>query len=471
MNGKYPWLYIDYRKNVWKFYVDNMNLYYKIMYIEGSWTKGKVIDKNVTEFSLVIDNNEIIHLVYGNKSGELKYCTIKNNKWVGKTLYKIENSLYDIENIKLDIIEANMNIFFTLKSNDGSDHGILMHCIWSGSKVNTIKISDIILESSLKEYFIVKEKENGELYLFYLCDEGDEISLNYTIYEKNKWRSSKRLYGIQGEDIFFDIEIYKDNIHILNKFKENNIYYLDHITMSNTGNLKYYNIYNSSKNIIDPIILTKDNNIYTSWIENNELYYSLFLDNNWDDKLKFNRGNSQLIERYNLYIKNNELDVIDKEKVYLSKDIEIYNPKEFFIVKKDKLEYRKENIDSIQMEINKLRDENSNLKNKIIELSELIKKDKKTLKNYEQQLLKALEQKRKAEENCNMFLKLQKKIQKENEEINKELVKYKKKESKDYLENNDEITLLKNNIKKLEDENSLIKNEINSMKLENKKID
>ena len=159
MNGRYPWLYIDYRENKWEFYVDNMNLYYKVMYMEGNWTKEKLIDTNVTEFSLFVDNNEMIHLVYGNKKGELKYCTIKENKWVGRTLYKIEDNLYDIENIKIHIIESNMNIFFTLKNNNGSDHGILTHCIWNGNNINTTKISDIILENSLREYFIVKERE------------------------------------------------------------------------------------------------------------------------------------------------------------------------------------------------------------------------------------------------------------------------------------------------------------------------
>lgn len=429
MNGRYPWLYIDYRENKWKFYIDNMKLYYKVMYMEGSWTNEKIIDTNVTEFNLFVDNNEMIHLVYGNKKGELKYCTIKENKWVGRTLYKIEDSLYDIENIKIHIIESNMNIFFTLKSNNGSDHGILTHCIWNGNDVNTTKISDIILENNLREYFIVKEKENGELYLFYLCDEGDEISFNYTIYEENKWMPSKRLYGIQGEDIFFDIEFYKENIHILNKFKENNIYYLDHITMNFKENLKYYNIYSSTKNIIDPIITINENNVYTSWIEDNEIYYSLFLKNEWNEKLKFNRENKKVLERYNLYIKNNSLDAVEEEKVYLSKDIDIYiyNPKEFFIAKKGKEEYKKENINLFEIEINKLKAENSELKNKIIELNTLIKKDKNILSSYEKQLLRALEQKRKAEENCNIFLKLQKKLEKEYAELNKELIKYKKK--------------------------------------------
>lgn len=457
MRGVYPWLYIDYKNNVWKFYIDNNSLAYKIMYIEGIWTKETIIDRYITGFGIFIDNNEIIHLVYGNKKGELKYCTIKDNKWVGKTLYNIENNIYNIENIKIDIIDSNMNILFALTSNDGSDHGILMHSIWNGSKVNTNKIADIILENNLNEYFIIKKSIKKELYLFYLCDDGDEISLNYTIYEKNKWINPKRLYGIQGEDIFFDIEIYKNNVHILNRFKENNIYYLDHVSMNDIGNLKYYNIYNSNKSIVNPIILEKDNNICVSWIENNEIFYSLFLNNEWNKKEKFNKSNTEILERYNLYIKNNDLDFISQEKVYLSDKIDfyLYNPKEFFEsnknLKQKNLDYSNNQSDFNDENINNLKLENSELENKIIHLNLLIKKDKKIIDDYEQQLLRALDQKRKAEENCNIFLELQKKIQNEYEEVSKELIKIK--EDKNNLSiYKEEINLLKDNIEKLENE-------------------
>lgn len=508
MRGVYPWLYSDYKNNFWQFYIDNMNLVYKIMYIEGSWTKETIIDKDVTGFGLFVDNNQIIHLVYGNKKGELKYCTIKDNKWVGKTLYNIENPIYNIENIKVDIIDTNMNIFFALTSNDGSDHGILMHCIWNGIKINTFKIADIILENNLNEYFIIKKNNKNELYLFYLSDDGDEISLNYTMYDNNKWIIAKRLYGIQGEEIFFDIEILKNNIHILNRFKENNICFLDHVIMNDLGNLKYYNICNSSKkNIIDPIIFNNNNNICVSWIEDNELFYSIFFKNEWDKKVKFNRSDNEVLERYNLYVKNNDLDFISEEKVYLSSGIDfyLYDPKEFLINKdllnKISLDSKDNNTNSIDIEINKLKEENSELENKIIHLNLLLKKDKKIIDDYEQQLLRALDQKRKAEENCNIFLELQKKIQNEYEEVNRELIKIKEDKSnyKDYLSSyNEESQLLKDRIEKLENEiilkdndlekevklrvlienelinlkseNELIRNEINLLQVENKKL-
>ena len=188
MRGLYPWLYVDYKDNLWRFSVnDNKELNYRIMYTEGKWTKETLIDSRVTGFGLFIDDSEGIHLVYSNTKGELRYCTMKDKKWVGKVLDKIEDNNYIIENIKIKIIGTNMHIFYSLASEDGSDHGILMHCIWDGNKSNNNKLQDIILKPNLKEYYLINLSNNNEIYLFYLSDEGDELSLNYSIYQNRQW--------------------------------------------------------------------------------------------------------------------------------------------------------------------------------------------------------------------------------------------------------------------------------------------
>lgn len=58
MRGLYPWLYVDYKDNLWRFSVnDNKELNYRIMYTEGKWTKETLIDSRVTGFGLFIDDS------------------------------------------------------------------------------------------------------------------------------------------------------------------------------------------------------------------------------------------------------------------------------------------------------------------------------------------------------------------------------------------------------------------------------
>ena len=67
MKGVYPWIYVDYKSNLWKFSINaNGELSYAVMYNEGKWTKSSIIDSKATSYSIFIDDEGSIHLVYGN---------------------------------------------------------------------------------------------------------------------------------------------------------------------------------------------------------------------------------------------------------------------------------------------------------------------------------------------------------------------------------------------------------------------
>lgn len=439
MRGVYPWIYVDYKDNTWKFSLnDNKELSYGIMYDEGKWTKETLIDTNVMGFSIYMDENETIHLIYSNTKGELKYCTMKDKQWVGKVIYKVESKDFEIENLKIEIIGSAMHIFYLLIGNDGSDHGVLMHCIWNGQETKINTLQDIILISTLKEYYSVNINYRGNIYVFFLSDRGDEISLNYCIFENGIWTSAKRLYGIQGEDIGFEVEFDKQDIHILNKSRENSVYSLDHIYIDSIGNIKDFKVHDSRKKLIEPLLFNESNKLSSCWIEGNKIFYSVFNGGKWSGPTYFDRGNEFELERYNAFICTDNDSYIKEKKLYGTNglDLYLYDPSDFLIKIKDSLRYdkNKENeslnnenevIENLKAELSRVNLENKNLENKIAYLNLKIQKKQKHMESYDEQLTKVLEQKRKAEENCNVFLELQKKIQKELESVNRELLEVK----------------------------------------------
>ncbi|MGG7142752.1 hypothetical protein ACQPVP_04735 [Clostridium nigeriense] len=434
MRGIYPWLYVDYKENLWRFSVnENKELNYGIMYTEGKWTKENLIDGRVTGFGLFIDNSEGIHLVYSNNTGELRYCTMKEKQWVGKVLYKVEDSNYSIESIKIEIIGTNMHIFYALASKDGSDHGVLMHCIWDGYKTSINKLQDIILKPSLKEYYLININNRNEIYLFYLSDEGDELSLNYSIYQNNYWLPSNRLYGIQGEDVYFDVELDNKNINILNKSKENEFYSLDHVVIDNTGSFKDFRVYEGKNNIVDPLIFKNENKICSCWIESNEIYYSIFTGVKWGDAKKYSRNNKFKIERYNAYVSEVKEGYIKERKLYATSGLDIYLYDLNEVLIRENKEYGKEirnssgnvsnseEVKIIKAELYRVNEENKGLEERILNLNLLLQKNQQVIERYQQQVTRALEQKKKAEENSSIFLELQKKLQVENEDLSNEI--------------------------------------------------
>ena len=427
MSGVYPWIYVDYTNNIWRFYENqNKELYYSIMYGEGKWTKESLIDKDVLGFAVYVEEDDIIHIVYSNTKGELRYCTMKDKQWMGKMLYHIESNEFEILNLKVEIIREEMHIFYLLSANDGSDHGVLKHCIWNGKETKASTIQDIILIPGLKEHYAVCVNKRSAIDVFFVTDEGDEISLNYFSFQNHKWSSVKRLYGIQGDDISFEVLSDKQGIHILNKSREDFMYFLDHVYVDITGDIQEFRIYESSNELVEPMLFTKSNKLYSCWIEQGKIFYSVFDNKNWGGAVYFDRDNEFEVRRYNCFICCDEDTFIKARGVYGTNepDLCLFIPSEFVASSRDSLKYsgsqtseatpqEKEVFQNLKLELYRVKLENKNLEKKIASLSMQLKKKQRFIEEYEENIARILEQKRKADENYNVFLELQQNLQKE----------------------------------------------------------
>lgn len=473
MNSVYPWIYVDYRNDVWKFFRNsNKELCYKIMYGEGKWTKDNLIDKEVLGFALYVEADETIHMVYSNIKGELKYCTMKNKQWVGKMLYKMDIDEFEIRNLKVKIIGAGMHIFYLLVGNDGSDHGVLMHCIWNGKETKTTTLQDIILIPNINEHYIININEENNIEVFFITDEGDEVSLNYCSFENNRWSPLKRLYGIQGEDVGFEVLRDKQDIHILNKSREDSIYFLDHVSIDMTGNIQEFKVYESSKELAEPLMFIEDNKLYSCWLEEGKIFYSVFENEKWSEAFYFDRGNELALSRYNCFISCDGDSSIRAMKIYATNDLDFYLfvPSQFVMSMKDSLKDNKNQVNEdvskeekalqrLKLELSRVKLEKKGLENKIESLNIQLQKKQRAMKEYEESFARLIEQKRKGDENYKVFLELQQNIQKELEEANKQLLEERK------IKGN-----IENKLKECKEENTLISQQAEMMSKENKRL-
>lgn len=473
MNSVYPWIYVDYRNDIWKFFGNsNKELCYKIMYGEGKWTKDNLIDKEVLGFALYVEADETIHMVYSNVKGELKYCTMKNKQWVGKILYQMDIDEFEMRNLKVKIIGAEMHIFYLLVGNDGSDHGVLMHCIWNGKETKTTTLQDIILIPNINEHYIININEENNIEIFFITDEGDEVSLNYSSFENNSWSPLKRLYGIQGEDVGFEVLRDKQDIHILNKSREDSIHFLDHVSIDVVGNIKEFRVYESSKELVEPLIFIEDDKLYSCWLEQGKIFYSVFENEKWSDSFYFDKGNELAVSRYNCFISCDEDSSIKAMKVYATNDLDFYLfvPSQFLMSVKDSLKNNKNQVNEdvskeekalqrLKLELSRVKLEKKGLKDKIELLNIQLQKKQRDMKEYEESFARLIEQKRKADENYKVFLELQQNIQKELEEANKQLLEERK------IKGN-----IENKLKECKEENTLISQQAEMMSKENKRL-
>ena len=452
MSVTFPWAYIDLTNNIWVFNLDdNGNLEYKIMYEEEKWTKEKLIDNGVVAYCVYIED-ETIHIVYSNIKNELRYCTMKNKQWLGKILYSIDDK-FIVEDLKIKIVMNKMHIFYLIRDNEGSDHGILMHCIWNGEEIVLNTIADIIVPVDSRSYFKIQIKKTNNMEIFFITDEGGGVALKSCNYVNEIWTAAKWLYSVKGESIEFDVlGDYKEN-HILNRWREENMYFLEYVAIDEKGNKSSFKIHEGENEIVTPMLFLKDNKLYSSWIENNEIFYASFNGDHWNKENNAELHENKKVEVYNAIFYLEEY-LIQGRKVYVTSEpkFQIIMPSRF--VEEDmescnELEEVKQNDEFIRV----IKDKEK-LEKEIAFINMQLEKKQGIIREYEENNKSILNKK-----NNNMFLQLQESIQKELDRIKNQLS-----EEKELSSN------LKDQLKENDERNALLQKQVNILSEENKKL-
>ncbi len=448
MSVAFPWIYIDLLNNMWIFNLnDNGDLKYKIMYEQEKWTDEKLIDNGVVAYSTYVED-EAIHIVYSNKKNELRYCTMKNKQWLGKLLYNIDDN-FIVQEVKIKIFENKMHIFYLMEASGGSDHGILIHCIWNGEQTVLNTIADIILPVNSAEYFKIQLNEKNNLYVIFIADEGDGVALKSCLYVNENWTLEKWLYSVQGEAI--DIDVLGN--YILNKWKEGDMYFLECVYIDEKGNKESLRIHETENEIIEPMLFENCNKLYSSWIENNMIFYSSFDEKDWSKEKKV-----KIHENYNAKVYNasfySEGNLIDGRKIYV-----ISEPEFEIIMYSNFIDVDIENSNKVQdtklsKEFIRVNKDKERLEKEISFINMQLEKKQGIIREYEENNKNILNK-----NNNNMFLQLQDSIQKELNRIKNQL-KEEKTLSMD----------LKNELKKKDERNALLQEQVNNLSEENKKL-
>ncbi|WP_368489958.1 hypothetical protein [Clostridium sp. BJN0013] len=469
MTNKYPWIFINNKKEVWKFYLNNNNeLMYKVMYEKEKWTEEKVIDTGIIEFAICVED-ELIHILYINKRNEVKYCTRKEDKWIGERVYNVKKDNFQVQDLKAMILQGKMHLFYLLAAVDGSKRGILKHCLWDGKEIKLYTIQYIVLSHKVDRYYEIQLNKKNCIDIFFISNRGNELSLNYCTYNKNSWTEAKRLYGIQGDNIIFKVLNTPYAYNIVNKIKEGAIYSLEHVRVEENVSMKKYKIYTGNIEPIEPIMFYIDDRMFTCWHEESHIFCSEYKFGKWETPVKFNKNLKIPIRSYNFL---NMENISTSHIVYgiEDKDFYIFTFEELVenhvsIVEEEKsandpsIGAEDKSIEEIKDKFKRICYENSLLKEKIDSFSINMKKKKFIVQEYEDKINRILEEKKKLKEHCNFFMEVKQNIQRELDETKSELEKQR-------MFNNN----MKNDVNKRNKDNKLLKEKIDSLIEENTRL-
>ena len=426
-----PCLFYDGENHIWRFYVnDNRDLMYSIMYDEDKWTKENKIGNEVLDFTVNLDMDNKIYVIYSVSGGDLKYCVCEENKWFGKTVYSFENRGYKITELNVILIGKIMHIFFIGKNNIKKFQCSLMHLSFDKDESLCSTIGTIQFLKDVFCHYQVLPLENSDLSLIFIKHEENEISINLTQYKSNKWGASRRLYGIIGNNINFCTLLHFNKINIVNLSKEGTLYLLEHVLIESDGKMKSSKIYESSNMLTNFLLVEISGTLTAIWVEGKYILTSSYK-NQWSEPFKYYTELNNEISIYKYLSLSNKYNNI-KCKYILGT-----NPPEIILLlpkcKNNKeelttiLNFASENKLDIQEEILVLQKTNKNFEKNLIDLQMKYQQKLGILEESDYNFLRLTNAKKKAEEKLNIITEIQQNSLKEldvmkSEKISRDIV-------------------------------------------------
>lgn len=490
MKNTNTWIFYDKENNLWKFILKkNGDLIYNIMYSEDRWTNESKIDTGVLEFNITIDKDENIHIIYS-KKGKLKYCIWNKDQWLGKVLYGFEASENEIRELTLIMVENCINAFFILENINNPSEGSLMHYIWREDNAIINSIHNIMLIPNADNHYHAEIVRGNNISVFFINNREPEIEVKNFVYKKPNWSIPKKLYDIKGSKINFSTIFSKNKIHILNLSKERDMYSLETVYIDFNGEMKYDKLFEGRTEIIDPILIEKNNILWAMWREEKDIICSSF-ENEWNAPFRLDTEEEKEILLYNCIFGYND-EKINGTKILGTNSY----PIKFFLPKsplKNLVEEESEKNNNSVLNINEekdftnedisnLSDLNSELESIVANLKLQLKQKESIIGQLEEQLSNIIYKNKKIQEKCNIFKQvheesqdglkervkqlddLQEKLEetiKENENLNLEIEKLKKEKEKlqEFLNKinldkehiNNELEVINNKRKELEE--------------------
>lgn len=307
-NNKYYFLLRDSKGIYYKF-----SLYNKILNIEEYDYKEKIkntsLDDYIIDYSVDIDENNNIHILYVSLDGKIKYRLYNSQKEVIVSNINLKN--YNINFLSLKILSSDIHIFYMLCSKINTKYWNVFHSYWTNNNWCIKKIGDIYSKKYVYPYII--DCHNDNLYFFY----SPECNGKYKIKKFNLtfkvWTDLDNNINIRSQynAAFFvnneGIAIVCYNAIINDKL----------ILLMRYRNLEGKNCsVNWSKDIvigsellspIYPSIFCKKNLCYIMWKEKSNIVYRKCEElNKWEGKKVINTGTGSIGNF--IYISNNKKD-------------------------------------------------------------------------------------------------------------------------------------------------------------------
>lgn len=340
---KYPFIIKDSKQNMYKFSMNENNNLILEKFYENIMKTRIILRESIINFSVDIDDKDIIHIIYVDKNNRIKYSTY-TTEFIDNKNFNIKDDDYDCRFLFFKFIFDRLYLFFITRPLSNTQC-ILKSCI---IKNNSITIETILKVKCFKyvcPYFIYST--TNSIYVLFSKDSNEKYTLQMLETHKNKWheysntvtlkKASHINFTVNNDTAFICYNSFQNNnmeLHLASmNLKISSALVNEQILLSNTN---YTSLY--------PLILTFQNHTSILWkgdekityfdfnhdkiamikkqyipIQKSEIYYANYR-SNFCETLKLNNTIAYTLNDNFLYIITDFQNIIRNEVKILSQN-------------------------------------------------------------------------------------------------------------------------------------------------------
>ena len=262
--------------------------------LETGWDEYQILFKNsMNDFDVTVDHRDYIHLVCQDKTGSIIYLTYNNRQWQKYVILKSKSAKAYRKNFKMLLVNQWINLIYTIEYKEKT---LLVHHVLDNRDVPPNVIDYI---NDTQRSFCAAVDNSSNMHIFYQSDaQSGRLGYKTYIWSKKTWSHFTSVQE-QSTDIRSPYAIVdkQDNIHLTYLKKAADSYHIiykrkPYRPSENLSWDKEITVHTRANKSSIPVMLATGENLWLLWHQNISVYSSFSQNNGttWSSPTQFMAG-------------------------------------------------------------------------------------------------------------------------------------------------------------------------------------
>jgi len=273
---KHPFIIKDSKQNMYKFSMNENSCLILEKFHENTIETRIILRESISNFSVDIDDKDIIHLIYVDKNNRIKY-SIYSTELIDNNLFNIKDENNDYRFLFFKFIIDRLYLFFITRPLNNTQC-ILKSCIIKDSTITVENILTVNCSKYICPYFIYSTTDS--IYIMHSKDSDEKYTIRILDAHKNKWYDHSNIITLKKAS-HINFIVNNDTALICYNSFENNNMELQAISINLKISSQLVNdqilLSNTNCTSLQPIILTFKNHTYILWEEGEKIAFCNFI--------------------------------------------------------------------------------------------------------------------------------------------------------------------------------------------------